>query len=71
MKKFTMFAIFMALQLLACAEPITGRHQKTRGKLYDHMAASVFAAYFSIRHSHLPKKEQEKWVHLGAKTATG
>ena len=59
----------MALQLLAFAEPTTERYQRDREKLYDRMAARLFAEYVDIQHSDLPKKEQQKWIHLGANAA--
>ena len=69
MQIFTTLVIILSSQLLAYADPISERNQKTRDNLYDRMSANFFVALFEIKNSDLPKKEQEKLTHLGANSA--
>lgn len=69
MNKLTTLAIIMALQVLVCADPSNERQQRDLETLYERMAARLFAEFYEIRHSDLPKEEKQKWVHSGANAA--
>jgi hypothetical protein len=69
MKKIPTLAIIMALQLVASAEPTSERNQRDRDQLYDSMTARLFAEYVNIQNFHLPNKEKQEWMHLGANAA--